>query len=103
MRAGSVSARGGVAIAATTAKPQTVERIVDAVAGMFGMAPTVDFAPVDGVYKAEVQVDARANGLQATQRVNAAAEGQSVRLYNRRGREVYMQPAELGRFVDERA
>jgi hypothetical protein len=58
MRAGSVSARGGVAIAATTAKPQTVERIVDAVAGMFGMAPTG---------------------------------------------EVYMQPAELGRFVDERA
>jgi len=103
MRAGSVSARGGVAVAATTAKPHTVERIVDAVAGMFGMAPTVNFAPVDGVYKAEVQVDARANGLQATQRVNAVSEGQAVRLYNRRGREVYMQAAELGRFVDERA
>lgn len=101
MRAGSIAGRSGVAISATTAKPQTVDRIVDAVAGLFGMAPTVNFAPVDGVYKAETNVDARSTGLQATQRVNATGQGGAVRLYNRRGREIYVQPPELGGIIDE--
>lgn len=104
MRAGSVAARAGaVSVAATQARPHAVTRVVDAISGFFGTGATVDFAPVDGVYKAETNPDGRAVGLMRQQRVQATREDAPVRLYNARAREVYLQAPVLGSFIDERA
>ena len=104
MRAGSVAARAGAAsVAASHARPHAVERMVDAIAGLFGAGSTVSFAPVDGVFRAETQPDARSTGLAPTQRVQAARGDAPIRLYNARAREVYMQAPVLGSLIDERA
>lgn len=104
MRAGSVAARAGAAsVAATQAKPHAVDRVVDAIAGFFGTGATVNFAPVDGVYKAEVNPDGKSVGLTQTQRVQATRADAPIRLYNARAREVYMQAPVLGSMLDERA
>lgn len=94
---------GAASIAASHAKPNAVDRVVDAISGLFGAGGTVNFAPVDGVYRAETNPDGKATGLQATQRVNATREDAPVRLYNARAREVYMSAPVLGSFVDTRA
>lgn len=104
MRAGSVAARAGAAaVAASHAKPHAVDRMVDAIAGFFGAGATVNFAPVDGVFKAEVNPDGKAVGLTQNQRVQATRADAPIRLYNARAREVYMQAPALGTLLDERA
>ena len=104
MRAGSLAARAGAAsVAATHAKPHAVDRVVDAIAGLFNTGATVDFAPVDGIYKAETNPDGRSVGLTQQQRVQATRADAPIRLYNARAREVYMQAPVLGTLLDERA
>ncbi len=104
MRAGSISARGGAAaLAPSQARPHAVDRVVDAIAGFFG-GSTVNFAPVDGVFRAETNPDAKgATGLVQTQRVQATREDAPIRLYNARAREIYMAAPVLGSMIDQRA
>jgi hypothetical protein len=104
MRAGSVAARAGaVSGGAGHARPTAVDRVVDAIAGLFNAGATVNFAPVDGVYKAETNPDGRATGLTQQQRVQATRADAPIRLYNARAREIYMQAPVLGSMIDERA
>jgi hypothetical protein len=80
-----------------------VDRVVDAIAGFFNPGATVNFAPVDGVYKAETNPDGRTTGLTQSQRVQATRSDAPIRLYNARAREVYMQAPVLGSMIDDRA
>jgi len=104
VRAGSAAARAGaVSAAATHARPTTVDRVVDTLAGLFNSGATVNFAPVDGVYKAETNPDGQATGLTQQQRVQATRADAPIRLYNARAREIYMQAPVLGSIIDEHA
>lgn len=104
MRAGSISARpGAAALGATAARPHAVDRVVDAIAGLFGAGGTVNFAPVDGVFRAETNPDGKSVGLAPTQRVQATRSDSPVRMYNARAREIYVAAPVLGSMVDTRA
>ena len=99
----AVGGRGAAAAALSlgrASKPQAIDRVVDAITGLFGAGPTVSFAPVDGVFRAEVNVDAKATGLQPSKRVQAVSGDAPVRLYNRRGGAVFVSAPQLGGQLD---
>lgn len=107
MRAGTATRAGrGVAIAGvgSARAAAAAERVVDAVRDLFGGGDTVDFTPVDGVYRPESEPDAaRSQQIVEARRVRrVAASGRAApgRFYDARAHEFFVEAPQLGRRID---
>ncbi len=101
MRGTRIGAGSGAAMAAVRA-PGGLQRLVDAVSGVFGARDAVSFTPVDGVYRPENDAEGRRAPL-APRRVEAARQAPAYRAYDARARASYHQASVLGSRLDLRA
>lgn len=103
MRAARLGAGRAALVTAAARPPSGLERLVDAVSGLFGAPSSVSFRPVDGVLRPEHDPDARSLSRQPPRRVNAARHPAPIRLYDARGRAVITELPPLGLHLDEHA
>lgn len=92
----SGSSRGGAA-AALHPGGGGVRRLVDAVSAVFAPRDTIDFTPVDGVYRTGDDASSR---RRPRSRVQAAARIDAHRLYNARAGTDYVYTGPRGVHVD---
>ncbi len=96
MRVSSTS-RGGAAAALHRPGGGGVRRVVDAVSSLFAPRDTIDFTPVDGVYRLDNDA---AGARRGRARVEASTRIDSHRLYNARAGTDYIHIGPKGVRVD---